>query len=452
MTDTLDRADSPERLNLALRPTRPPLSVGARQRPSESTQVEIVIPVYNEEADLADSVHRLYDDLTERFPVPWLVTIVDNASTDADVGRRLSTGVGARWRQRHPPGPEGPRPGSPPGLDDQHRSRGRLHGCRPVDRSQRSAAPRRPPAQRPQRHRHRHSPGTRRAGRPGPPPRVHLPLYNLLLRAALRIGFSDAQCGFKAMRTDVARDLLPLVADEEWFFDTELLVLGERNGLRVHEVPVDWVDDPGSTVHVTHTAYGRPPGHGSPHDRHGAGRVTTTGTVRHGRERRRHVRIGPARTTGSTRSLRLHRSGQHGPVRRPVHAAATCVGIVRCRRRGTVGVLRGEHRGEPTPDVRPAGTYRQDPPLQRRPGAGGVPAGRQPGHPGDHGTARADLDDLVGGCVDRRERRGWPRSFPRTPSMGVPTRTDRAADPTKNEPSISKPDLVGRVCRVTFGS
>ncbi|MBV8951525.1 MAG: glycosyltransferase, partial [Actinobacteria bacterium] len=79
-------------------------------------------------------------------------------------------------------------------------------------------------------------------------------IYNGLLHLWLRIGFSDAQCGFKAMRTDVARALLPLVEDEAWFFDTELLVLAERNGLRIHEVPVDWVDDSDSRVDVKRTA------------------------------------------------------------------------------------------------------------------------------------------------------------------------------------------------------
>jgi putative flippase GtrA len=78
--------------------------------------------------------------------------------------------------------------------------------------------------------------------------------YNLILRTALRAGFSDAQCGFKAVRTDVARELLPLVEDQGWFFDTELLVLAEHNGLRIHEVPVDWVDDPVSRVDIVRTA------------------------------------------------------------------------------------------------------------------------------------------------------------------------------------------------------
>ena len=78
--------------------------------------------------------------------------------------------------------------------------------------------------------------------------------YNLLLRGTLQTGFTDAQCGFKAIRADVAKRLLPLVEDTGWFFDTEMLVLAERAGLRIHEVPVDWVDDPDSRVDIVATA------------------------------------------------------------------------------------------------------------------------------------------------------------------------------------------------------
>jgi putative flippase GtrA len=78
--------------------------------------------------------------------------------------------------------------------------------------------------------------------------------YNLILRGVLGARFSDAQCGFKAVRADVARQLLPLVVDTGWFFDTELLVIAERAGLRIHEVPVDWVDDPDSRVDIINTA------------------------------------------------------------------------------------------------------------------------------------------------------------------------------------------------------
>jgi putative flippase GtrA len=75
-----------------------------------------------------------------------------------------------------------------------------------------------------------------------------------LLHLVLGARFSDAQCGFKAIRADRARQLLPLVRDRAWFFDTELLVLAERAGLRIHEVPVDWVDDPDSRVDIVGTA------------------------------------------------------------------------------------------------------------------------------------------------------------------------------------------------------
>src|SRR6201747_431367 len=79
--------------------------------------------------------------------------------------------------------------------------------------------------------------------------------YNRLLHATLRARFSDAQCGFKAARTAVLRDgLLGAVRDDGWFFDTELLVLAQRRGLRIHEVPVDWVDDPDSRVRIVRTA------------------------------------------------------------------------------------------------------------------------------------------------------------------------------------------------------
>lgn len=88
----------------------------------------------------------------------------------------------------------------------------------------------------------------------GPKREVISRCYNTLLRGALRAKFSDAQCGFKAIRGDVARQLLPLVEDDQWFFDTELLVLAERAGLRIHEVPVDWIDDPDSRVDIVQTA------------------------------------------------------------------------------------------------------------------------------------------------------------------------------------------------------
>ena len=90
----------------------------------------------------------------------------------------------------------------------------------------------------------------------GPKREIISRCYNLLPHASLGTRFSDAQCGFKALRADAARALLPLTTDTAWFFDTELLVLAERAGLRIHEVPVDWIDDPDSRVNVVATALG----------------------------------------------------------------------------------------------------------------------------------------------------------------------------------------------------
>lgn len=60
--------------------------------------------------------------------------------------------------------------------------------------------------------------------------------------------FSDAQCGFKAMTREAAQQLLPHVRDGEWFWDTELLIIAEKGGWRLKEVPVRWVEDPDTRV------------------------------------------------------------------------------------------------------------------------------------------------------------------------------------------------------------
>ena len=79
--------------------------------------------------------------------------------------------------------------------------------------------------------------------------------YNRLLKLSLGVGFSDAQCGFKAMSQRAARELLPQVEDNEWFFDTELLARAEWAGYRIHEFGTDWIDDPDSSVDVVSTAW-----------------------------------------------------------------------------------------------------------------------------------------------------------------------------------------------------
>jgi putative flippase GtrA len=216
--------------------------------------VDVIIPVYNEETDLAASVLRLERFLSETFPYSFGIVIADNASTDgtAEIANRLAA--------RHP---------TVRAVHLDAKGRGRalrqvwlasdadVVAYMDVDLSTdlKALLPLVAPLV------SGHSDiaiGTRlaRSSRVvrGPKREFISRTYNLILRTALRASFSDAQCGFKAMRRDVAEQLLPLVEDNNWFFDTELLVLAQRAGLRIHEVPVDWVDDPGTTVDIVATA------------------------------------------------------------------------------------------------------------------------------------------------------------------------------------------------------
>ena len=216
--------------------------------------VDIVVPVYNEEADLESSVRRLRAYLDDRFPFASAITIADNASTDAtwSIARQLADSMPG-VRALH--------------LDEKGRGRALrqawlaseapIVGYTDVDLSTDLDALL--PLVAPLLSGHSQvSIGSRlaRGARVtrGPKRELISRSYNLILRTVLRVGFRDAQCGFKAMRADVARLLLPEIRDQAWFFDTELLVLAERAGLRVHEEPVDWVDDPDSRVAIGSTA------------------------------------------------------------------------------------------------------------------------------------------------------------------------------------------------------
>ncbi len=216
--------------------------------------LDVVVPVHDEERDLGPGVRRLHAYLSETFPVTWRITIADNASTDAtpEVAAALALEL---------PGVRAVR------LEEQGRG-GALHrtwlatdaevvAYMDVDLSTDLAALL--PLVAPLLSGHSDVAIGSRLARSarvvrGPKREVVSRCYNLLLRATLRARFSDAQCGFKAMRADRARVLLPHVRDTGWFFDTELLVLAERAGMRIHEVPVDWVDDPDSRVDIVATA------------------------------------------------------------------------------------------------------------------------------------------------------------------------------------------------------
>ncbi|KAB2359479.1 bifunctional glycosyltransferase family 2/GtrA family protein [Actinomadura montaniterrae] len=216
--------------------------------------VEVVIPVYNEERVLAASVRRLHAYLADTFPYPFRITIADNASTDGTwrVAQEL-TGRLDRVDAVH--------------LSLKGRGRALRHvwgtsdadvvAYMDVDLSTDLDAFL--PLVAPLISGHSDLAIGSRLTRGsavvrGPRREVISRCYNLLLRTTLAARFSDAQCGFKAARTEIVQALLPSVEDEEWFFDTELLLLAERNGLRIHEVPVDWVDDPDSRVDVVRTA------------------------------------------------------------------------------------------------------------------------------------------------------------------------------------------------------
>ena len=219
-----------------------------------ASPLEIVVPVYNEEADLARSVQRLRHYLDTSFPVPTLITVADNASTDRtwsvaqDLAGHLNGVRAVRLEQR----------GRGRALRSVWSNSNAQVVCY-MDVDLATDLTGLLPLVAPLLSGHsdlaigsRLAPGARVVR--GPKRELISRCYNLVVRAALGSRFSDAQCGFKAMRSDVARSLLPLVEDNDWFFDTELLVLAERNGFRIHEVAVDWVDDHDSRVDIAHTA------------------------------------------------------------------------------------------------------------------------------------------------------------------------------------------------------
>ena len=217
-------------------------------------QVEIVVPVYNEQLALEPSVRRLHAYLTEAFPFTWSITIADNASTDATpaIGAQLArTLPGVAYLHLD-------RKGRGLALREAwSASRARVVGYMDVDLSTDLQALL--PLVAPLLSGHsdvaigsRLAHGARVVR--GMKREIISRSYNLILRTALRARFSDAQCGFKAARAEALHDLLDDVRDDGWFFDTELLVLAQRRGMRIHEVPVDWVDDPDSRVAIVRTA------------------------------------------------------------------------------------------------------------------------------------------------------------------------------------------------------
>lgn len=80
-------------------------------------------------------------------------------------------------------------------------------------------------------------------------------IYNIFVKGVLFTRFSDAQCGFKAVSRRVVEQIIPQVVDQSWFFDTELLVLAEKQGYRVKDIPVQWIEDDDSRVKIFKTGW-----------------------------------------------------------------------------------------------------------------------------------------------------------------------------------------------------
>lgn len=232
--------------------------------------VEIVVPVYNEAAGLDSSIRRLHRFLSDGFPFSWRIVIADNASIDAtpEIARRLSAALPGvthlrleqKGRGRALRAAWGRSPARVVAYMDVDLSTD-LRGLMPLVAPLLSG----------------HSDfaiGSRLAHGSrvvrGPKREFISRSYNRILRTILRAKFTDAQCGFKAVRRDVLDGLMDDVQDNGWFFDTEMLVLAQRRGLRIHEVPVDWVDDPDSRVHIVQTAVT---------DLKGVARLLVAGTV-----------------------------------------------------------------------------------------------------------------------------------------------------------------------------
>jgi ubiquinone/menaquinone biosynthesis C-methylase UbiE len=218
------------------------------------TSVDITIPVLNEKGSLVSTLTTLAAHLDTQCPYDWCITVADNGSTDETF--ELATAFAAanprtrvirleeRGRGRALKQAWSTSTADVVAYMDVDLSTG-LESLRPLldpvvdDRCEVSIGSRLAPGAEIARTLQRE---------------VISRIYNLLARNFLHYGVVDAQCGFKAIRTSLARDLIPRIEDNGWFFDTELLALAHRSGARINEVPVRWVEDDDSRVNILTTA------------------------------------------------------------------------------------------------------------------------------------------------------------------------------------------------------
>ena len=230
--------------------------IEARSVLENKQTLDVVIPVYNEEKSLQRCVQHLQNFLAKRMSCSWKIIIADNASKDktGDIGRELER----QYERVHY-------------LYIPQKGRGlalRLawlgsHSdvmCyMDVDLSTDLEAL--PLMLKPIFAGHIHVATGNRLMRRADIERSLLREitsrgYNFLIKMMFPTRkFTDAQCGFKAITRNAAQLLIPQVENNNWFFDSELLLLAERYGYRIHQVPVRWVEDPESTVKVWLTAW-----------------------------------------------------------------------------------------------------------------------------------------------------------------------------------------------------
>jgi glycosyltransferase involved in cell wall biosynthesis len=224
------------------------------RKPSDIA-VDVVIPVLNEAHVLAASVSRLRAYLLGELPYRWRIVIVDNGSTDGTdrVGRELNTRhQDVRYLR----------------LDQRGRGRALRFAWSTsaadvvcymdVDLSTELAAlPKALTALTQEGYdiavgsRLMPDSRTRRCAKR----EIISRIYNLMVKAVLFTRFSDAQCGFKVVTRTVVERIVPQIKDQSWFFDTEMLVLAEKQGYRIKDIPVIWNEDDDSRVKIIRTAW-----------------------------------------------------------------------------------------------------------------------------------------------------------------------------------------------------
>ena len=222
-----------------------------------ATSLDVVVPVLNEEEDLRPSITTLHEFLSAKLDdYEWRIVIADNGSSDStpEVARRLSNDLAnvgyIRLEQR----------GRGLALKTAWaESSADVLSYMDVDLStDLKEFPALVEAVRSQGYDiaigSRLAKGAQVIGRPAKREFISR-AYSIMFRTMFWTGFRDAQCGFKALSAATAQAVVPLVRDTGWFFDSELLIIAEKNGYRIKELPVRWTDDPASRVKIIGTAY-----------------------------------------------------------------------------------------------------------------------------------------------------------------------------------------------------